>query len=198
MGNLKFDKQYWEKRYTEGATQWDIGHISEPLKAYFDQLTNKDLKILIPGCGNAYEGSYLHQNGFKQVYLADIAPTPLADFAKKHPDFPKEHLLEIDYFTINESYDLIIEQTFFCALHPSEREKYVQKTASLLKPGGILIGLLFASTFEKDGPPFGGTLKEYHALFGKYFEIEVMEPAYNSIQPRSGNELFIKLRKFMA
>lgn len=30
-----------------------------PLKVYFDQLTNKDLKILIPGGGNSHEAEYL-------------------------------------------------------------------------------------------------------------------------------------------
>ena len=41
-------KEYWEERYATGETAWDMGIVSPPLKAYFDQLTNKDLSILIP------------------------------------------------------------------------------------------------------------------------------------------------------
>ena len=55
----------WEKRYRESETGWDLGSISTPLKEYFDQLEDKEIKVLIPGCGNAHEASYLHELGFK-------------------------------------------------------------------------------------------------------------------------------------
>jgi len=51
----KFNKEFWEKKYSNDETGWDIGYASTPLTNYFDQLTNKDLKILIPGGGNSYE-----------------------------------------------------------------------------------------------------------------------------------------------
>ena len=38
---------YWEKRYQKGETGWDAGQITTPIKEYIDQLTNKNLKILI-------------------------------------------------------------------------------------------------------------------------------------------------------
>jgi hypothetical protein len=56
---MKFDKSYWEEKFIKNETGWDIGYVSTPLKEYFDQLTNKDLKILIPGSGNGYEAEYL-------------------------------------------------------------------------------------------------------------------------------------------
>jgi len=59
---------YWENRYQNQQTGWDIGEISSPLKAYIDQLEDKSIKILIPGAGNAYEAEYLFLNGFK-TYL---------------------------------------------------------------------------------------------------------------------------------
>jgi len=64
-----FSKAYWEDRYKEQQTDWDIGHTSPPLKAYFDQLTDQQLKILIPGAGNAYEAIYLHENNFMHVHV---------------------------------------------------------------------------------------------------------------------------------
>jgi hypothetical protein len=44
-------------------TGWDLGQVSPPLKAYIDQLTDKNLRILIPGCGNSYEAEYLLEKG---------------------------------------------------------------------------------------------------------------------------------------
>ena len=58
---LNMDKQYWSQRYQEGQTGWDIGGVSAPLAAYFDQLEDKNLRILIPGAGNAHEAAYLFQ-----------------------------------------------------------------------------------------------------------------------------------------
>ena len=68
---------YWEERYKLHDTGWDMGEVSPPLKAYFDQLTNKDVAILIPGCGNSYEAEYLVQQGFTKVTVIDIAEGPV-------------------------------------------------------------------------------------------------------------------------
>ena len=88
----------------------------------------------------------------------------------------------------------MIEQTFFCALDPKLRLDYIQKCKKLLHHNGKLVGVLFGVEFPIQGPPFGGTKDEYESDFSKYFEIEVLEPCYNSIKPRSGNELFIIAR----
>ena len=68
-----FNDQYWSERYAEGQTGWDIGSVSTPLKTYFDQLTDKNVAILIPGCGNSYEAEYLLAQGFSNVTLIDIS-----------------------------------------------------------------------------------------------------------------------------
>ncbi|GAB3200604.1 SAM-dependent methyltransferase [Pontibacter aydingkolensis] len=188
-----FNADYWQQRYTQHNTGWDTGSITTPLKDYFDQLENKALRILIPGCGNAYEAEYLYQNGFKNVFLVDFAPGPLQNFAQRVPDFPVEQLLHQDFFELEGEYDLIVEQTFFCALNPALRPEYARKAASLLKPGGKLAGLLFNTTFQKPGPPFGGNREEYRLYFEPYFNFLHFELAYNSIPPRQGNELFILL-----
>jgi SAM-dependent methyltransferase len=187
--------QYWEQRYQSSETGWDIGYASPPLTNYIDTLTDREMKILIPGCGNGYEAAYLHEKGFKQVFLLDIAPTPLAQFAAKYPEFPGEHLILGDFFEHKTTYDLIIEQTFFCALHPDLRSRYVEKMASLLHPGGRLAGLLFNCRFEKAGPPFGGDINEYRELFDKQFITKSIQPEEHSIPPRAGNEVFAEFIK---
>ena len=187
---MKLDKDYWKIRYKNNQTGWDIGFPSTPLIRYFDQLTNKDLKILIPGCGNGYEAEYLFKNGFKNIFLLDIADEALKNFKKRVPDFPDSQLICANVFDYNENFDLIIEQTFFCALHPQQRENYASKMVDLLVPSGKLVGVLFAKEFENPGPPFGGHREKYHTLFSKYFRIKVLENCYNSINPRRGSELF--------
>ena len=196
MSNLQeFDASYWQHRYVQHSTGWDTGGITTPLKEYFDQLSDKTLRILIPGCGNAYEAEYLYQKGFENVFLVDFAEAPLQNFAKRVPGFPKDHLLHQDFFELKGKFDLIVEQTFFCALNPKLRPAYAKKMASLLSPGGRLVGLLFNTTFQHPGPPFGGNREEYEAYFKPYFTFMHFETAYNSIPPRQGNELFMELVK---
>ena len=50
---MKFNESFWDNKYKTNKTGWDLGQVSPPLKAYFDQLENKDLKILIHGERNA-------------------------------------------------------------------------------------------------------------------------------------------------
>lgn len=188
-------QEYWDSRYENNQIGWDIGYPSTPLVEYFDQLENKNLKILIPGAGNAYEVEYLHNNGFKNVYLLDISPKALESFKKRVPGFPEDHLILSDFFKHIGQYDLIIEQTFFCALNPEMRPEYGWHVNSLLKVGGKLVGLLFQIPLYTDHPPFGGDKAEYINYFRPYFEFKTLETAYNSIKPREGNELFINMVK---
>lgn len=192
----KLDKSYWEARYQQHEMGWDIGYISTPLKTYIDQLPNKTIKILVPGAGNGYEAAYLFQNGFEQTHVVDIAAQPLQRIQERNPDFPEHQLLETDFFELEEEgFDLVLEQTFFCALDPSLRPEYADKMFDILKPGGLLAGLLFDFPLSPEGPPFGGSSDEYLSLFSDKFKIHTLERAYNSIPPRQGKELFFIFEK---
>ena len=190
------NREFWEQKYGKNELGWDIGHISPPLKSYIDQLEDRQKKILVPGAGNGYEVAYLHRQGFTQVYALDFASQPLEALKKEVPDMPDNHFIQADFFKWEkECFDLILEQTFFCAQTPSQRRNYVTKMHSLLRPGGKLAGLLFDFPLTKQGPPFGGSLEEYRELFGSLFTIRVLERAYNSIPQRQGNELFFIFEK---
>ena len=191
----RFDFTYWSDKYKKNKTGWDIGHISTPLKEYFEQLYDKSISILIPGGGNGHEAEYLHNLGFKNIFLLDIVKQPLENFIHRVPEFPKEHLIQSDFFKLSGQYDLIIEQTFFCALDPSLRQKYAEKAHQLLAKKGKLIGLLFDFPLNSDGPPFGGRKEEYENIFSEQFDIIILEKSYNSIPERNSKELFVKFEK---
>jgi SAM-dependent methyltransferase len=190
MEETRFGKKFWESKWKNGETGWDIGEISPPLKLYIDQLKNHDQRILIPGCGKCYEAEYLHEKGFKNVHTLDLSTCALEKFQDANPNFPKEHIHNEDFFDHDVEYDLILEQTFFCALDPSQRRDYVHKMYDLLIPKGKLVGLLFDDPLSKDRPPFGGSKHEYLNLFSHKFTVDLMETAHNSILPRRGRELF--------
>lgn len=186
------DQTYWEMRYQNKNTPWDMGMASPPLIQYFKSQSLSS-KILIPGAGQAWEAKWLYEQGFENISVLDLSESALA-LAQKNFDEPhKLNWLVADFFEQQGQYDLIMEQTFFCALDPNLRADYALKMKELLKPGGRLFGLLFNFPLSDDGPPFGGSLEEYQQLFEKHFKIAHLEPSYNSIKPRSGKEIFIEL-----
>ncbi|ALJ00349.1 methyltransferase [Rufibacter tibetensis] len=193
---VKLDQEYWEQRYRQNRTEWDVGEITPPIKSYIDQLTDKNLRILVPGGGNGYEAEYLFQKGFTNVYLLDFAEAPLQNFKNRVPAFPEEHLLHQDFFTLTPNqYDLVLEQTFFCALPRELRSAFARQVHDILTPNGKLVGLLFSEEFTNPGPPFGGTAMEYQAYFEPYFQFHVFEESQTSIKPRAARELFMILER---
>lgn len=185
--------QYWSERYEKSQTGWDVGNVSPALKGYFDQLTNKSISILIPGCGNAHEAEFLLQEGFTDITLIDISGVLVQNLQEKLKNYIEKGVCRVvhqDFFEHSGSYDLIIEQTFFCAIDTDLRPKYAKKMSELLKSSGHLVGLLFDREFV-GGPPFGGTKEEYIPYFSPYFDLKTIEKCTNSIPQRAGNELFI-------
>ena len=107
------NKDFWNNIYIESKIGLDVGVITTPVKEYFDQLNDKTIKILIPGCGNSYETEYLFENKFINTYVVDYSEQALSNFSKRVPSFSKSKLLSNDFFNVQGKFDLIIEQTFF-------------------------------------------------------------------------------------
>jgi len=157
-------KDYWDTQYLQTKTGWNIGYASPPLTAYFDQLSSKNLRILIPGAGQGWEVEYLYKNGFSKDYMLDFSEESIRLFKKRCPEFPDDQIICGDFFSHNGQYDLIVEQTFLSSLDPKLRPIYVEKLHELLLPCGKIVGLVFNHEFGFEGPPFGGTEEEYHRL----------------------------------
>lgn len=196
MQNL--NAEYWNNRYLQGQTGWDIGHSSPALVEYAAQMVNKSIKVLIPGCGNAHEAEDLIKLGFNNITILDFAPAAVQSIKTRYAHLIDQGLLNVvcdDFFNHDSVYDVVLEQTFFCALPPAMRPNYAKQMYNLLNQGGTLAGLFFNFELTQDGPPFGGSLPEYEGYFTPYFDIRTFEPARNSIVPRAGRELFAVLKR---
>lgn len=186
---------FWQDKYIAGDTPWDIGYASPPICNFVTKLPNKDISILIPGAGKAHEAAFLWQQGFRNITICDWARAAFVDIQLKIPDLPATKYYIGDFFDLTGQFDLILEQTFFCAIAPEQRVNYAAKCFDLLKPGGLLAGLLFDKIFKKPGPPFGGDAATYKSIFSPYFTIHKMMPAEDAISPRRGYELFCIFEK---
>ncbi|MGL2986154.1 methyltransferase domain-containing protein [Flavobacterium sp. RSSA_27] len=188
------DATYWDSQYQSKTIGWDLGTISKPIKEYIDQLEDIAIAILIPGCGNSYEAEYLLEKGFTNITVIDIAPTLVEKLKEKFKNTAAIQIIQGDFFEHKGSYDLILEQTFFCALPPQMRQKYVWKMHQLLTENGKIAGLLFNRSFEVS-PPFGGSTTEYEQLFKTAFHFKIFENCSNSVSPRAQSELFFVFEK---
>ena len=189
---------YWNNRYKTNDIGWDIGKVSNPIKHWFDNQIDRSKKILIPGSGSGFEAGYAYAAGFKNVYYLDFSTVAAKKFKAQFPGFPSNQILTNNYFKLsdfNGFFDVIIEQTFFCAISPTKRVHYINKTHELLKKNGSIIGLLFNINFNDKSPPFGGTKEDYELLFKTKFNILKLETCYNSVSPRANNELWISMQK---
>ncbi len=191
----KLDQNFWNDRWINNETGWDIGYASPPIDEYISQYKNKDAKVLIPGCGSGHEAALLSSKGYTHITVVDISPEACQRLEKKFENHSNIQVICEDFFKLQGRFDLIIEQTFFCAIPPSMRAQYVQKAHSLLSENGKMAGVLFNKNFDKPGPPFGGSIEEYQKLFDRFFYIKKMENCYNSITPRSNTEVFIIIEK---
>ena len=81
------------------------------------------------------------------------------------PKFPDVQLLHANFFEIEDLFDLVIEQTFFCAIQPKLRAQYAHKMNAILQPKGKIVGLLFEAVLNEDHPPFGGDKGRIFELF---------------------------------
>jgi thiopurine S-methyltransferase len=192
--NPDLQAEYWNQRYLRKETGWDIGYPSPPLLEFCEKKVPRSMRILLPGGGRAYEAEYLFRQGYEHMHVIDLSEQARTEFLQRFHTFPGEQYQTGDFFQIKGQYDLVLEQTFFCALHPDQRPAYARKMNELLRPGGELAGVLF-SFIKEDGPPYGGSREEYVEVFSPYFEIIKLEECYNSIHPRQSNEFFIRLRK---
>ena len=115
---MKEAQQYWNNRYLEGNTPWDIGYPSTPLKEYADQLTTKDSRILIPGSGTGQEALYLMNNGFTNVYVIDISASAVKSLKKTIPAAYQDHIILGDFFEHKGTYDSYTGTNIFLCAEP--------------------------------------------------------------------------------
>ena len=141
------------------------------------------------------------KNNF-EVTAVDFAPSAvksLKRLVKKNK--VTINVLEKDIFSLatqyNNSFDYVIEQTCFCAIHPNKRTEYEKLVYRLLKTNGKLIGLWFP--LDKDindgGPPYGTTVEEVKSLFRKRWMLESEEFPKESIKSRRAREKLIIFKK---
>ena len=191
----------WEARYQDKNTPWDLsGPTPEFLRLLKENIIPHKGNAIIPGAGRGYDAIALAKAGL-DVDIVDFAPTALCAAQELAlQEKTRIYSYRLDAFDLGQQpyfqarYDLWLEYTFFCAIDPGLRKKYVELVCQLLKPGALFIGLFFPTSIDKEGPPFVVSQDEVEKLFSPYFELRFEKPQ-QSVKPRAGREFLGIFRK---
>lgn len=191
--------EFWDERYGAEFTPWDAQGVPAALGDYIERV-QPGPRVLVPGCGSAYEAGFLHQHGFA-VTAVDIAPLALERARRILGDAVADKVLQqADFFALEGPFDWIYERALLCALPPALWPRYAETAARLLAPGGQLAGFFFiddAASDSRRGPPFPARRAEIDALFEEGFErveAHAVEPT-ESIPVFAGREHWIVWRR---
>ena len=181
----------WNRRYAECDTPWDKGEAHPVLR---DMITRGALsgRILVPGCGTGHDVRALAERGMDVTGL-DVAPLAV-EAACRFPRKGGETYELGDLFSLppdrRGAFDGVFEHTCFCAIDPARRADYVEAVAAALRPGGRLLSVFFTDPDNGgEGPPFGCTVAELDALFGRKFRLLEQHRELATYPEREGREL---------
>jgi ubiquinone/menaquinone biosynthesis C-methylase UbiE len=191
--------EYWENRYQEGTTRWDLGRAAPPLQSFLNSTQAPPAgKIAVLGCGRGYDAMLFAEHGFEVIGF-DFAKSAIADATVlaqtcgSSAKFMQRDIFELPA-EFSDEFDYVLEHTCFCAIDPSQRSAYVKLVRDILRSQGEIIGLFWAHT-RPGGPPFGTTTEEIQQLFAPDFNILSLELVTNSIPERQGDEYLGRFQK---
>ena len=146
------DAEFWDLRYDARFAPWDAGRVPAQLRAFVDR-AGAPRRVLIPGCGSAYEVGYLAGKGWdvRGIDFSQAAVRAAAAILGPHA----ARVRQADFFAPIEGapFEMVYERAFLCALPRRLWPAWGRRVAGLVAPGGLLAGYFYFDAGER-GPPF--------------------------------------------
>jgi SAM-dependent methyltransferase len=191
---------FWDERFKAGFTPWDQGGVPAALRSFIARAGRAGLRVLVPGCGSAYEAAWLDELGFS-VTAIDYAPAAIERARSVLGAEVGARVLRLaDFFEFDSApFDWIYERAFLPALPPAIGSQWAARLAQLLAPRGEVIGVFFVVRQlprPRRGPPFATTRSELEDLLGSRFECveDLVVPAAESLPVFAGHEHWMRWR----
>ena len=160
---------FWDVRYRGKRTPWDPAGTPPDLERYLAREGGGG-RVLIPGCGSAYEVSAFSARGYEVAAI---------DFSAAAVERAQEMLGELqsavvlgDFFSYEfggAPFDVVYERAFLASLPRNLWPHYARRLRKLLRPGGRLVGF-FVYGDQEGGPPYCLKSGQLAELLGEEFK----------------------------
>ncbi len=177
---MENDDDQWVNYWKTHATFWEMGNSPPALRSLV--ASNKVLRtagqnavVFVPGCGTGHDVFTLAGlPGVRSVTGLDVVEEAIS--AANRTPKPANREVEIefaqgDFFKHKQKYNIILDHTFLCALHPRFRQAWATKMGDLLEPGGLLITYMFPLASHLLGPPYALSVQLYEQLLTPDLEL---------------------------
>ncbi len=192
------EPKFWINAWNEGRTAFHHENFHEKLLQYFPSLGAKEGQLIfVPLCGKSQDmiwlaqqklhvrGVELHEDAVKAFFSENHLSEPKLTEDSHFKTYASQNIQIScgDFFKVSDEpiFDFIYDRAALVALPASMRVDYAKKLLQVLKVGGkyLLITYEYDQT-QMSGPPFSVDEKEVRELFGKNFEIHLLE----SLRPK--------------
>ncbi|KAI3650030.1 hypothetical protein MP228_005662 [Amoeboaphelidium protococcarum] len=161
--------QKWNKLYEVEVTPWNLRKPSPLLILALEKADSNGqvavdfTRSVVPGCGEGFDVSFLAAKpGAVQSVGLDISELAVQQAQKLNGGVKGAHFEVANFFeyTPEVKFTLAFDYTFFCAIHPSLRQKWAVTYARIMAPGSLLITGIFPITYDREtleamvGPPY--------------------------------------------
>lgn len=186
------DPQSWNARYAERTDRWTLEGAPPVLEQVIESYRERR-RVLVPGAGHGHDAFAWARAGHEVIAL-DFAPLAVASMQQRMRESGVSfEALEADVTAppapLRGRVDLVWEQTCLCALQPEDRRPYLEAMATLLRPGGAMVALLWHHG-EDGGPPFDMPPVLVERLVTGLFSIHKRERVDPALSQRSTEYLW--------
>lgn len=181
--------EFWDFRYRTNRTPWDAGRAPNGVLQWIERNPPRRRHILIPGCGRGHEIFSFSGAGWNTTAI-DVSPAAIEKVKRRANRALAKQIYCADFFThaFNPGqFDVIYERAFLNALAPARWPEFVQRVATLLKPGGLLLGSIMFGECGAE-PPHGLAEGEDRRLFEPGFMLLEEAPVGDSVPLFEGRE----------
>lgn len=191
-------ESHWSKVYRQESTPgWDLGGPAEALKDMMPRLKITRCRVLVLGCGDGHDAAFFAQAGHF-VTAVDISPLAIERAKKLYGHMENITFVEADLFKLpremDGAFDIVFEQTCYCAINPTRRQELVKVWNRVLTTEGHLMGVFFAME-KRQGPPFGGSEWELRQRLKSSYLPIFWGRWQASVPRRQGKEFFVYMKR---
>jgi cyclopropane fatty-acyl-phospholipid synthase-like methyltransferase len=176
------DKNHFQTSYA-GKAPWDISKPQKPFVEAADQVTGS---VLDAGCGTGDTALFFASRGCKVTGIDFIEEAIKRAKLKAQERGLSVTFLVKDALTLkdcSERFDNVIDSGLFHVFSDSDRRRYVDGLATVLKPGGRVFLMCFSDEEPGTQGPRRVSKRELHDAFAQGWKMESIQPTRAEVRP---------------